>query len=201
MLRRPSRPTIRRTCATDERRALPNLDLRECYRREKRCCAGRGRTRNRRKQPTCASFVFPFLKLRLAAPNGRAQPKKAAQREPAVRRTRPIVHSVISPPLKKQNRRAILADSLRNSTKVRAWNLPSLSSFSTARYRTRRFSRVRFRLDSAGSGRPVGVSRPFRAAACPRADASPNEESSISLLRGASLSTRISGFRVSRGRS
>jgi hypothetical protein len=40
-------------------------------------------------------------------------------------------------------------------------------------------SRIRFRLDSAGSGQPVGVSRPFRAAASLRADASPNEESHI----------------------
>ena len=38
-------------------------------------------------------------------------------------------------------------------------------------------SRIRCRLDSAGPGQPVGVSRPFRAAAYLRADASPNEKS------------------------
>ena len=53
-----------------------------------------------------------------------------------------------------------------------------MSSFSTARRRgPEGLSRIRCRLDSAGPGQPVGVSRPFRAAAYLRADASPNEES------------------------
>ena len=100
-----------------------------------------------------------------------------------------IVHGGTSPPSsrvalrdakKNKNAACFLANDISKNSKAGACpvNSFSMSSFSTARRRDPEgLSRIRCRLDSAGPGQPVGVSRPFRAAAYLRADASPNEES------------------------
>ncbi len=127
-------------------------------------CPGRTQHRASEAEQMCQSLHDTFLPiaLRFAVPNGRTRQVNAAHREPLTRSTFwAVVHGELSPPFAaiKKTVAAPRRPTVRETPRGWPRHLPqcrALALHNVGPSTPLRASRVRFRLDSAESGHPLG---------------------------------------------